>query len=461
MPSPNPLPMPFTTSQLATRVTRMSNPGSPSSFEATPVLANDQFMATYSAERPVSPLPLLSELFLPERRLSVELAVSRVNGKWLEWEHQLILSGLLGPQTPPSLIICLLRLSRRTRNEESLGDLLPLFRNISEVSFRKARGVKPISQQWCHLLDVFEEIEGFAIHFGLDPNSPEFDDIPVLVNRIVRAWRRHVPAGEGWGKLKVTDITTWTYDARNGWLAMVYRRLKEVKIISPLKDWRQLVAVMRTPSHRGRQTQSEASAATPNSEMSPPAPPPSQDALTHELSHHVDELGRGSQPSPVTQPFTAPNGPFTESYEPSSVLVNYLTVDPEALGGSQDATPFPDPHFPSVMGPRPPSSVAHTLNFDHFLELVQGERAKRYKVALEIIRACEPNSTARLSAEAWITWEYFNTHSTDDVARWRAEFELRLLPGANTLNPVQTPTVFTPSITPLSLPSLDELPNSV
>ncbi|CAE6381647.1 unnamed protein product [Rhizoctonia solani] len=415
-PSPSLLPVSSATPRLQVVAnTHIPNSDDASSFDTIPIPTNNppMHMGTYSTKCRVPPLTLVSELFLPERQLSAELAASRDNMKWVEWEHQLIVFGLLGPQTAPSLIVL--------------------------------------------LFHTFEEIENFAVSHGLDLNLPEFDDIPALVNQIITMWRQYIPEGEGWGKLKFTDVATWTYDTRNGWLAMVYRRLKEVKIRSPLKAWRQSHASMRVPAlHRSKQPQTEAPIATPDPKAGLPVVPPSQDTPTHESPRRVDELDWESQPDPVTQSLTTPNGPFVEPY---SVSANYLAADREVLGVSLEATPSPDPYLSFVTDHRPPSPVAHDTDFDHFLRLVQSERTKRYLVAREIIRTCEPKSEARISAEAWIAWEFFNTHSTDDVARWMAEFELRLPHEAGALNSAQALTAITTSITPLSLPGLDDPPN--
>ncbi|KDN34885.1 hypothetical protein RSAG8_12072, partial [Rhizoctonia solani AG-8 WAC10335] len=452
------LPTPSATLQLPTNAAHTPNFADPSGLETAPTPINNHPVSRSSTYRQVSPLPLISELFPSERQLAIDLSVSRDNMKWVEWEHQLIMSCLLGPQTSPATIMHLMHMPPRARTEESLAELLPLFRNGTP--------------QWLQLLGLFDEIEKFAIHFGLDLNSPEFDSIPVLVNRIVAIWKHYIPEGEGWGKLKLTDIGTWTYDPRNGWLAMMYRRLREVGIRSPRGGQARSKASTRPPSDIS-DFRYLSSSLTPSSNTINPTPPPSQAIPACEYPFQADGSNWESQSSQVAWSLATPSDAFTEGDKPSPAPVSnsqgleslhdphvtlgatdegndFLEVDQEVLGCSQDTTLSLRSHSPVAQ--------ADNNSFAHYLKLAQGERDKLYKAALEVMQTCDANSPARASAEAWISRCYFDPDLVVRLIRgWMASFGLHISLG--TPDPDQAPIITTPS-TPLSLPGLDESPSS-
>lgn len=70
-------------------------------------------------------------------------------------------------------------------------------------------------------MDKYDEIIRFAVTVGIDPNGLGIEDVPCLVETISAKFQSFAASGPS---LSSAEMKAWTFNPRNGWLAMVHRR---------------------------------------------------------------------------------------------------------------------------------------------------------------------------------------------------------------------------------------------
>ncbi|CAE6506435.1 unnamed protein product [Rhizoctonia solani] len=362
----------------------------------------------------VFPLPLVSAMFLPKDQLDLELSACRSGMLWTNWEDQIILSKLLGPGAQVHFITILLREPRTTAHDSELN---PVWSQLSVVSFRSARTVVAVLARWGLLVDTCNAILYFAVESGLDLYSPEFQDVELFVNQVITMWRCRVPEGEIWGtdlKLKPTDVAAWTHDPKNGWLAMMYRRLRESSVSLPL---------MEVP------------------EPSPPRWCSSRQSHCYELANQA------------AIPLITPDNQFANNHEPRPVPEGYsrgweMLRDHRIVSTASTSVANAKAEWIHSQ-----AVEVHAAILDRILERVYNDRDKRLELAMLYLKNTPDTSPIRSHLDAWVIQECFSSHPMDEVKSFISHWVTRIgfTPVAN-LKPDGAQAVSIPPVPPLVLP---------
>ncbi|KAG8692778.1 hypothetical protein FRC09_010965 [Ceratobasidium sp. 395] len=178
--------------------------------------------SVYLADHMMSPLPLLAPLFLSAEELNAKLTNGdRYHFTWENWEHQLLIDELLGPNTPLSLICNLFALRGKDLED------LQCWVQVEHTGFNKTRTPTAILNQWLVLRDGFQELVSFLERAGIDLNLPVFQDPRAVVSAVIMGWRTIVEPSTNRDsiiKLKLGAVAAWTHDPINGWLATFHKR---------------------------------------------------------------------------------------------------------------------------------------------------------------------------------------------------------------------------------------------
>ncbi|KAG8744559.1 hypothetical protein FRC10_009895 [Ceratobasidium sp. 414] len=383
----------------------------------------------FSVNQSVTPLPLLAPLFLEPYQLATALEKDRSRHPWENWEHQFLLYNLVGPEAPPGLIRYLVLPRKRSELTS-----LKCWRQLSEGVFNRTRTPGAILRQWLALRDTYGEIVQFAERTGLDLSSPRFEDPQAFVNAVIVAWKTNVGLSATWdtaGKPKPSAVAAWTHDPVNGWLAMLYQRLKEENAVLPEE-------APDAPTPNASQPPS-AHSSTDGHTGAPPSvcaapqhrthtvapspitiiPPPGQDDLIS-LSRRSNGPARSSQ-SPVE-----PTPEDLASVESDAASASALRGHPrgrEMLREQRAAALAAKADYIHSLALR-----IRTQTLGYLLGLEQQEREKRLQIAMNTIHAYEPMSVNRVSAESWVSRTFFTTHPSDDFTRlvdaWKAKLDV-------------------------------------
>ncbi|CAE6519091.1 unnamed protein product [Rhizoctonia solani] len=433
----------------------------------------------YSSAR-FSPLPLISANFLPEHTLDLELMRSRSGMSWANWELQIILFKLLGPDAQVHFILTLLREPRRTANESELN---PVWCQLSAMSFRGARTVAAVLARWGALVDTCKVILYFAEESGLNLYSPEFLDVEIFVNEVVAMWRRRVPEGKSWGmdlKLKPADVAAWTHDPKNGWFAMMYRRLRESNVPLPLMELSQPVPNSCPPSSSsqrlkgGRPTQSLSEGCSPLHSLSGVYAPVPQRRVSTAVSnsgigphpsslrvlspHHIRSASRQSN-DPGLGHQAHPSQAAQSSIAPDDTAENNGPRPPVPEGYSRGWEMLRNQHVLSSASTSVANAKAKWINsqaigncaemLDRLLERAENARERRLQLAYTFSQNAPATSAVLQHLDNWVYENYFTVRPLDELEGFITR--VGLIPAANT-EPDEVQAAPTPPEPLLTLP---------
>lgn len=155
----------------------------------------------------------------PEDRI-LALTMDRRGKVWANWEANNVVHSVVGPGVPDSHCLIAMNSPFSPKPDDALA---PEWQNLSTTCFGGRRAPHTIVRKWWTMMEMFCLLTASY-------SNAQFDSLSAILSQLLSAIGN--PASESIPGVRHQDMVAWAAGGEEGWLGMVYKRLRNHAIIA-------------------------------------------------------------------------------------------------------------------------------------------------------------------------------------------------------------------------------------